>query len=293
VSLPDPSEYWSSNRTTRRPQWRPRREAPRVIMLHTTQALPDYVGIDNNADSTAKWILKRISPGSYHHITDRDNDVPFIDPVNLVAFGSRRTNDISWNDIALHQSMSTKAEEYRDNEGWAKNPYDPADWENNPRTQYVLRAAETTAKLAARFNIPPQIVSVNDVANGAQGIITHQKADPYRRFDPGFDDNELNIYAELVQTLMPTPTFDDAVVSTVVDPLGTSDVPGRFPFWSIYANGNVVSHNGARKVLDIDNLNLASPIRGAELSYDRTHLLLMAPGDGGSFACQVTPSSRL
>ena len=277
-------EYWSHTRTFARAQFRKRRSgfSVRCAMLHTTQAAPDYVAEDNNAEKTAEWILKRTSPGSYHDITDRDSFVPFINPLFYASFGCRSVDDIPYNDITVHQSMSTRAEEYRDDEGWLPEGTDPHSWTINGKAQYALNGAIISARNSILFAIPRRIVTPGEIKRGHSGFITHGMADPLRRFDPGFSEHELGIYIDLVEEIVNPPL--EKAVTVIGDPLRGKDKDGQWPFWAIYPNGRIVSHNGARPAPDLlSGVQLNAPVEGAELMADRLHLRLYAPGDGGTF----------
>jgi hypothetical protein len=257
----------------------------RVVMLHTTQARPDYMGADFNAEKTANWLTSSTRQASYHHITDRDSEVPFINPFLYRAWGCRTIDGIRWNDFTFHQSMSTKAEEYRDDEGWIPTGFDPDDWMANPKSQYVLRGALCSARAVLTFDVPIRLVTPSEVAKGHGGFVTHGMADPTRRFDPGFSDHELGVYIQLVEELVNPPL--DKAVAVIGDPDRGPDQRGRWPFWAVYPNGRVVSHNGARVVSDLIKLGVTpnQEVEGADLRRDgeAQALVLYSPADGGSF----------
>jgi len=279
---PGDRDYWSYSRVPARSQWRRRRGVVRVGMLHTTQARPDYLGEDFNAEKTAEWILTRSGPGSYHDITDRDSLVPFINPTKFASFGCRSVDDIPYNDITVHQSMSTQAEEYRDDEGWIPPSVAPEDWTTNGKAQYALNGAIISARNSLWFNIPRRIITPGEIKRGHGGFITHGMADPGRRFDPGFSEHELGIYIDLMEALVNPPA--DTAVAVIGDPLRPRDDQGQLPFWSIYPTGRIISHNGARRVPDLlSGVKLVASVAGAELRADRMALRLYAPGDDGTF----------
>lgn len=284
------NNYWNAQHVPQKRQWRTRKGTPRVVMLHTTQNRPDYHDQDFNAENCAKWILKRNSYGSYHYITDRDSFVPFVNPKIYAAFGCRTVDGIAYNDLCIHQSMATKAEEYRDDESWAPSSNNSDDWLTNGKAQYALNGAVVTAAVCNMFSIPATLVTPQEIKAGKSGITTHAMADPTRRFDPGFSPHELGVYIGLVEELM-NPMQTQTVAACILDPLGTPVTPGRVPFWAIFDNGFVSAHNGARYVpSDLPNLKLNAPVTAAQLDETRNALILMAPGDGGTFKLLVSNS---
>ena len=75
----------------------------------------------------------------------------------------------------------------------------------------------------------------------------------------------------------------------IADPVPAGTRAGREPFWSVYADGRVEQHNGARNLhVDLTNYDLAAPITGGWYRDGvPAALILVAAGDGGTFRLET------
>lgn len=145
-----------------------RTRSVRAIVVHTAEIVPDTVGTDNGAEAIARFFSRSTRPASYHVVVDSDSAVRLLPP-QATAFGAVGANADGW-----HVSFATRA----------------ADWNRLPREWVfaaVARAAEETAPMLKRFNIPAVKLTRQEFLAGRRGIVSHADVDPARRSDPGRD----------------------------------------------------------------------------------------------------------
>ena len=149
-----------------------RRQAVRVIVIHTAENTPDTVAADGGAEAVARYQARVERPSSYHDLIDSDSHVPML-PWSHTAFHAGNDNSYS---IGL--SMATKAHLW---------PQMPPQW-----TEATLNNLATVAAAAVRWtkatygiSIPVMTISAHKARNGGAGFIAHGTLDPSRRSDPG------------------------------------------------------------------------------------------------------------
>lgn len=269
--------YYLYDNPPARSQYGRRTEPVRIIVLHTTQARPDFVGTDNNAEGTAKYISTRSTPGCYHTIVDRDSIVPMADPAIHQVWGAR----YGVNAYAAHVSMSTRAEDFLDNDGWQIG--------GHPRSEYFLACAEICARWCVQFGIPPVKLDRVTAMNGGRGITSHAIIDPTRRYDPGFDD-EWEPFLEVVRDRIAQLQGADMTVNHKGKFVAYEFVRGgefneelwRFPAWKYFSEGAVEAKWGAEHHGDMSEHELVAPITTALSTASGEGYWLIA-ADGGVF----------
>jgi hypothetical protein len=145
-----------------------------VIVVHTAESGTDTGGSDPKAESTAEFIRRRSTAGSYHLLGDRDSII------QLVRFDNEAFHDRTGSNVwALAISLAM----------------DAADW---PRLSAAVRGdlidtAAQMAELAARWldarglglPEPRLLTKAESDRDDASGFISHARRDPSRRSDPG------------------------------------------------------------------------------------------------------------
>lgn len=145
----------------------PTRRAPvRFIGVHTAENLPDLAPPDLGAESVARYFATTDRPASAHENVDTDSHVTCL-PDDATAFAARGYNSPGW-----HLEICTQAHR------WATLP---PSW----RDQILERAAARCAIRAAKYSIPPVLLTRSQVDAGARGFVGHDRLDPSRRTDPG------------------------------------------------------------------------------------------------------------
>lgn len=155
-------------------QFRERGTTPSgVVVVHTAESTPDWVGPDAGAEAVARFIQQRTTYGSYHDLADSDSIV------NLVPYPHQAYGDgTGSNPHAYHVSAATQA---------AKWGQAPADW-REATVVNMAKAAATYArwlKAEHEITIPARRVTKAQSDNRVPGFIAHGDRDPGRRTDPG------------------------------------------------------------------------------------------------------------
>ena len=222
-----------------------RRQFPRVIVLHTSENLPDMVGVDSGAESVASYLTRSTRAASYHWVNDSDSGIDLLPWKTHEAYGAM----YGFNQFSVHLSMATMAGSW--------NKVTP-----EFRAQIGLRAAVKAAEIALEAGIPRVLITRSQALAGASGFLAHGHIDPGRRYDPGFSDTE---WAQWLQTVDQIAKSGEEKESTemiyAMTPIKAS-FNGRHLFWSCTPEGKVTAFNDAPHLGDITTfgLKLASPI---------------------------------
>lgn len=179
-----------------------------VIGVHTSEAITDFEGIDNNAENNAAFLGRRTDYGSYHTTADADSIVPLVHP--RYAAWADTTN----NPHAMSVSGCLQA----------------ARWlEMTPerRRAVVVNMGVAAARMVLTAvadgylaaPAPAVRISPSEAINGSRaGFYGHGETNPGTRYDPGahFDWNLfLSAYAEAVGGISPQGTTEENDVGTV------------------------------------------------------------------------------
>lgn len=146
-----------------------------VIVLHTAENAPDWVGPDSGAEGVARFIRDRQDPGSYHIVADSDTRIRMV-PFHLQAYGDGTGS----NPHAVHISGATQAAR------WAQAP---KAWRDGVVEQMAKGAAVYARWLKATHGItvPARRITRAESDRRVPGFISHGERDPERRTDPGRD----------------------------------------------------------------------------------------------------------
>lgn len=162
-----------------------------VIGVHTSEAITDFEGVDNNAENNAAFLARRTDYGSYHTTGDADSILPLVHP-RYAAWA-----DITNNAHAMSVAGCLQA----------------ARWlEMTPerRRAVVVNMALAAARLvqtAVREGYlaaptPARRISAGEAISGSRpGFYGHGETNPGTRYDPGahFDwDLFLATYANAI-----------------------------------------------------------------------------------------------
>lgn len=167
-----------------------------VLVIHTAENLPDWVGEDSGAEGVARFIQGRSDFGSYHFLADSDSLVHLI-PLEKQAYGDGTGS----NPHAIHISAATRTT------AWSQ-------MSRERRRGFLLnmaRAAHRASSYVEKLHgvrIPARRVSRAESTDRKEGFISHAERDPSRRSDPGKDfpwDEFLDIYRELEEPTKPEP----------------------------------------------------------------------------------------
>ncbi len=190
-------------------QFRERGTTPSgVIVVHTAESTPDWVGDDTGAEGVARFIQGRSDYGSYHALCDSDSIVRLVPPW-MQAYGDGTGS----NPHAFHISAATQAAK------WAAAP---ADW----RRETVLNMAAAAARYARwikkehGITIPARRVNREESERRVPGFISHAERDPARRSDPGAGfpwDLLLTGFENALNPEPPTPNITAAFKAETVE----------------------------------------------------------------------------
>lgn len=142
-----------------------------VIVIHTTESVPDWVGPDTGAENVADWLTRRTDFGSYHVLVDADSTVP------LAPWDYETWHDVATNTHSVGISIATQAHR------WHEAP--PA-W----RDAALRRAAEAAADAARHIkttrgiDVPARWLSMAEAHARVPGFVRHGTSDPANRSDP-------------------------------------------------------------------------------------------------------------
>lgn len=184
----------------RQRQFRERGTKPSgVIVVHTAENTPDWVGSDTGAEGVARFIQGRTDFGSYHYLVDSDSIILMV-PLNLQAYGDGTGS----NPHAIHVSGATQA---------AKWDQASVEW-RLATAQNMGKAAARAAKWLKRHHgveVPARRISRAQSDARVPGFISHAERDPARRSDPGKDfpwDVFLAAYRKELRPRRLTPEWD-------------------------------------------------------------------------------------
>lgn len=150
-----------------------RKDPSGVTVLHTAESVTDLAGPDTGAESVARFIRDRTTPGSYHDLVDRDS------ALQLVPYSAEAYQD------------GTGTNPHAMSISWAISC---ADWPTLERSHVVdlmrqgaVAFARQQAWLQANGwpTTPLRRISREQSDRGVPGFITHGERDPGRRSDPG------------------------------------------------------------------------------------------------------------
>lgn len=176
-----------------------------LIVVHTSEGAPDWVGPDTGAEGLARFIQTRGDFGSYHLGVDSDSIILLV-PFHLQAYGDRTGS----NPIAIHVSAATQAARW----GAASE-----EW----RRETVRNMAEASARAAKwlerehGITVPAKRITKAQSDAGQAGFISHGERDPGRRSDPGAGfpwDLFLREFADAMTPERPTANITEALNST-------------------------------------------------------------------------------
>jgi len=167
-----------------------------LIVVHSAENTPDWVGPDAGAEEVAHFIQGRSDFGSYHWLVDSDSIIDLV-PLHLQAYGDGTGS----NPFAIHVSAATQA---------AKWEAAPKEWTDETVRNMAAAAARSARWLKAEHGITVPAKRVTKAESDARkpGFIPHADRDPARRSDPGasFDwDLFLSTFAELMDPRPATP----------------------------------------------------------------------------------------
>jgi hypothetical protein len=169
-------------------QFRDRGTTPSgVIVVHTAESTPDWVGPDAGAENVARFIADRSDYGSYHDLCDSDSIVNLV-PYDMQAYGDGTGS----NPHAYHVSAATQA---------AKWNQTSKEWRDGTVRNMARAAARYARWLEAEhgIKIPASRITRAGSEKRIPGFISHGERDPGRRSDPGADfpwQQFLTYYAE-------------------------------------------------------------------------------------------------
>lgn len=142
-----------------------------VIVMHTTESVPDWVGPDTGAETVAEWLTRRNDHGSYHVLVDGDSTVP------LAPWDAETWHDIATNTHSVGISIATQAHR------WAEAP---TEWKDAA----LRRAAEAAASAARHIKtvtgitVPARWLTREEAHSRVPGFVRHGTSDPANRSDP-------------------------------------------------------------------------------------------------------------
>jgi hypothetical protein len=146
-----------------------------VQVIHTAENSPDVTLPDSGAESVARFISTRTTPGSYHRIVDSDS------VVEVVPFGWEAFHDgTGTNRHSIGLSVACHASQ------WGTAALGEA-WETGALDNLARAAAEADGwlKTQGHSGTPARRVTGDDARRGVAGFVSHAELDPSRRTDPG------------------------------------------------------------------------------------------------------------
>ena len=161
--------YWLLDHPNPTPHFYTTRRKPiQIIVLHTTEQLPDLVGQDDGAESVARYAATCTRKVSWHSTVDSDSIIPML-PDSYTAWHVR-----DYNSIALGVEISTQARM------WGSAP---------PRwvDATITNLADVIRRWGELHQIPYHRIARANVNASSRGLVCHSDLDPARRSDPGAD----------------------------------------------------------------------------------------------------------
>lgn len=188
--LDHPNPHGIKNGDGRYHGYQKRKSILRVIVIHTPEVLPDYVGDDTSAEAVSKYFSTTDRSASAHVNIDRDSIVPWLPP-DHVAFHVRNYNSIGYG---------------------AEIGYRASEWGKRPEVdeEILNRVAKHLAPLAKKFGIPVKFITRAEVDKGAYGFTSHAQLDPTRRTDPGAKFPWVDLFATIkLEQMMESLTAEE------------------------------------------------------------------------------------
>ncbi|MCO1338096.1 hypothetical protein BJH93_04180 [Kocuria polaris] len=211
ILLDTPNPNYPQCRRTRRNGARP----TGTCVVHTAENFVDLIGEDSGAETVARFIATRSTPGSYHFLCDSDSLI-FMAPASYETWHDTATNNFSYGG-----SMAVRAGE------WHRIP-------KERRERIVKNCAAGFASYAEwlketyGITIPAKRITRAQAHRGEPGLLGHGDSDPGRRTDPGaaFDwDLFLDEFARLTGQGGSKPTVKPAGKPTPSKPATSSGQP--------------------------------------------------------------------
>ena len=170
----EPRSYYLLDHRQGKRVWNPTRRLPDAtgstgiasIVHHTAENHPDWVKPDGGGEAVARYGATTKRDCSWHATTDSDSII-FMLPDRMRAYHCHVISNSS-----LGVECAYKAHLWGTHEGW----YENAHLENLSRL---------VAYWCVRHDIPPVWRTMDEILDGARGLIPHGWADPTRRSDPG------------------------------------------------------------------------------------------------------------
>ena len=181
VPAPEPTPeapvgYYLLDHPPRIRQFRDRGTTPSgVVVVHTAESTPDWIGHDSGAEAVARFIQGRTTYGSYHSLCDSDSAVKLVPPWMQAYGDGTGSNPHAW-----HVSAATQA---------AKWMQATKAWRDATVRQMAREAAWYARWLKAEhgITIPARRITRAQSDKRVPGFISHGERDPGRRTDPGPD----------------------------------------------------------------------------------------------------------
>lgn len=169
-----------------------------VIVVHTAESTPDWVGSDSGAENVANFIANRSDFGSYHDLADADSLILLV-PYRMQAYHDGTGS----NPHSYGVSAATKAAK------WSEAS--PA-W-RQATVRNMARGAARYARWAKKYHditIPAKRITKAQSSERVPGFISHAERDPDRRTDPGKEFPWAFFLAEYERLMRPrsTPNWD-------------------------------------------------------------------------------------
>lgn len=143
-----------------------------VMVAHSTESAPDWVGPDTGAENVARWVaLVRDSYGSYHEIIDSDSEIP------MAPLYAETWHCVYTNNHAIGYSMAMQA----------------AKWHLMPEDRRIMMFDRTAKRISEGIKwvknnrgivVPVRLLTRAEALNKTPGITYHGITDPARRSDP-------------------------------------------------------------------------------------------------------------
>jgi N-acetyl-anhydromuramyl-L-alanine amidase AmpD len=143
-----------------------RRKPIQIIVVHTTEQLPDLIGQDSGAENVAQYASTTTRKVSWHQTVDSDSIIPTL-PDSYTAWHVR-----GYNSLSLGVEISTQAK------AW---PTAPPRWTEAT----ITNLSDVIRRWGELYQIPYQRITRTQVDDGTRGIVAHSDLDPTRRTDPG------------------------------------------------------------------------------------------------------------
>jgi len=191
-------------------QFRARGTTPSgVVVVHTAESAPDWIGADAGAEQVARFIQNRTTYGSYHDLCDSDSIVQLV-PYDQQAYGDGTGS----NPHAYHVSAATQAAKW--------NRATPA-WREATVRNMAKAAARYARWLKAEHGITIPARKITRAQSDARvpGFLAHGDRDPSRRTDPGesfpWDEFLAEYAAQMGTTTKEKPVTLDEINAAIAE----------------------------------------------------------------------------